>query len=144
MDLFTKLLNPESPLFKNFETKNQESIMTTSSMSTIDNLRLLNNLSTEEINALIRKYVTFDESDEQSQNLIKSFLILLSLPCMTMFFVLITQHIGIFLKIFIGFLTILHIIVVTYYLHKTMYPNNEDKAKFTNNTFLKKYESIEN
>lgn len=142
MDVFTNLLGPvavplmniynENILNKNNKTNShlggtagintvaEDGSKNTSVVST-QNLEFLNNLSTEELNVLLQKYFSFDYTDEPSQKIIEWFIILLSIPCITMFCVLITQNIGIILKLFIACLTIIHIVLVTFYIHNTFH-----------------------
>lgn len=155
MDVFTNLLGPIMPLINYFprEDKYNENNIEHNKAS-INNQQYadyLNNLSVEEINAIIKKYITFDDNNDTSKKIIQSFLILLSIPCATMFFILSTQHVSIFLKILIGFFTIIHVILITYYLHynfnnKTgpihynLYNNVDGDSNYANN--INKYGHI--
>lgn len=140
MNVFTNLLGPIAPLIHYFpgeenqyQRHNTNAVDSkTSANNSQQYADFLSNLSVDEINAIIRKYVTFDDSsDTTGTKLVRSFLILLSVPCVVMFFILVTQHVSVFLKIFIGFLTIMHVIVITYYLHETQNGNSNIQSKYT-------------
>lgn len=98
------------------------------------NLNFLNNLSTEELNVLLQKYFSFDYSDDSSSKVMEWFMILLFVPCVTMFCVLITQNIGIILKLFIAFLTIVHVVIVTFYIHNTFHHKKLNNTTSSNKT----------
>lgn len=131
MEVFTNLLGPIAPLITYFPTEEKHSI---DNKKEVDK-NYLNNLGTDEINAIIKKYISFDDIGDPNKRLFQSFLILLSIPCVTMFFILITQHIGICMKVFVGFLTILHVIIITYYLRETSnnYKSHDIQTKLFNN-----------
>lgn len=149
MNVFTNLLGPIAPLIHYFpgeenQYQQQDTNATdykTSPKYNQQHADFLSNLSVDEINAIIKKYVTFDDStDSMGTRLVKSFLILLSVPCVVMFFILVTQHVSVFLKIFIGFLTIMHVIIITYYLHETQNSSSKIQSKYTptSNDFVSK------
>lgn len=141
MEVFTNLFGPIAPILNNYiSSETKQFIDTVDDNKTVTNnnqqyLNFLNNLSTEEINAIVKKYITFDNSDP-TQKIAQSFLILLAIPCVTMFFVLIAQHIGICLKILVGFLTILHVIIITYYLREKFKSNTKIDTKYFENKDL--------
>lgn len=141
MDVFTDLVGS---IAAPYIVSNQEN-KSTSSYEQMSKHDYLNELSVDEIKLIIKKYLSFDYSDNPNQKIMRSFLILLTIPCFVMFTVLITQHISIFLKILISFLTIIHVIIITFFMHQNFtnaytLPENIN----LNNTFTSPQQALTN
>lgn len=140
MDVFTNLLGTIPPIINYSQLSSKRATPASDSKTLIssspsssslpqvsgdvpntDYSNFLRNLNTDEINAIVKKYVNFNDETgetESMQNMVQNFMVLLTVPCVAMFFILITQHVALWMKLLIGFLTIMHIIVITMYLHE--------------------------
>lgn len=76
--------------------------------------QMLGNLSRDEISLLLQKHVFV--TSESPQKTVRSFLALLTVPVVTMFYILIVQHAPLFMKFIITILTVIHVIIITNFL----------------------------
>lgn len=79
--------------------------------------QMLGKLSRDEVALLLQKHVFV--ASESPQKTVRAFLALLSVPVMTMFYILIVQHAPLFMKILVTVLTVVHVIVVTNFLRSS-------------------------